>query len=113
MPLLDHRFTETLFAVRATLGMEFGKSLFKNVLKHDLPDFVLSRPKAPFRPPVTSWLKGISKRYGERLVGGRLENLGILRRSSAAEYAKGSPELDAVMPLHLKLIVMELFLGSA
>ncbi|APG63650.1 asparagine synthetase B [Sphingorhabdus lutea] len=59
-PLLDHRIVE--FAARLPENMRVrgkeGKWLMKNVMRRDLPEDILYRPKMGFVTPISQWFKG-------------------------------------------------------
>jgi asparagine synthase (glutamine-hydrolysing) len=50
----------------------------RQALQGVLPAEVLARPKAGFQPPVQEWLSGVVTRYADALVGGQLQQAGIL-----------------------------------
>ena len=80
LPFLDVRFIELVMAIRNkqpdhALGQ---KAWLRMALKGVLPEEVLTRPKAGFRPPIQEWLLGVITRYGDRLPNGTLTKVGVL-----------------------------------
>jgi asparagine synthase (glutamine-hydrolysing) len=57
VPLLDHRLVECAFALPQELKVPgfHQKALFREAVKPLLPDYVTSRPKQGFCPPVALW----------------------------------------------------------
>ena len=80
MPFLDAKLIGLVMALRAqspdhNLGQ---KAWLRQALQGVLPAEVLARPKAGFQPPVQEWLSGVVTRYADALVGGQLQQAGIL-----------------------------------
>ena len=80
MPFLDAKLIGLVMALRAqspdhNLGQ---KAWLRQALQGVLPAEVLARPKAGFQPPVQEWLSGVVTRYADALVGGHLQQAGIL-----------------------------------
>jgi asparagine synthase (glutamine-hydrolysing) len=71
VPLLDHPLVEFACGLPAGLRMRGGqtKHLLRRVLRGQVPDEVLTRPKQGFGVPLRSW-------FGERLPGFFRERLG-------------------------------------
>jgi asparagine synthase (glutamine-hydrolysing) len=59
-PLLDHRLVETMGTLPSRLKVRGlrTKVLLKLVAQRALPEFVVRRPKHPFRVPIGPWLRG-------------------------------------------------------
>lgn len=79
-PFLDVCLIEKVMALRSQkpdhkLGQ---KSWLRASLQGVLPDEVLARPKAGFRPPVETWLAGVVAAYGHILRDGELVKAGIV-----------------------------------
>ena len=80
MPFLDARLISLVMALRAQYpDHNLGQKVWlRQALQGVLPPEVLARPKAGFQPPVQEWLAGVVKRYASALVGGQLQQAGIL-----------------------------------
>jgi len=111
LPLMDHRFVETVIGLRKgrkdhTLG---PKHWFREALKGILPDWVLDRPKLGFNPPVREWHAALFAAYGDQLRGGYLVEAGVLAPTAAEYLAAGPyPEGERVA-LSFKALVLEIW----
>ncbi len=72
-----------------------------------LPEWVLSRPKRGFAPPVAEWHGALFAAHGDTLRGGYLVQSGVLSPESAARLAHGPTEPDVTSPLSFKALVLE------
>jgi asparagine synthase (glutamine-hydrolysing) len=86
------------------------KIWLRQAMQGVLPPEVLARPKAGFQPPVQEWLAGVVKRYAEALVGGQLQQAGILA-PEAIEYVCVELATQGYTGLFLayKLVLLELW----
>jgi asparagine synthase (glutamine-hydrolysing) len=80
-PLLDHRLVE--FAARLPLEHKIvggkGKAILRSVLYKFVPQSIVDRPKAGFGIPLSDWLRGPLRDWGESLIGEqRLKEQGYL-----------------------------------
>ncbi|AGW15233.1 asparagine synthase (glutamine-hydrolyzing) [Megalodesulfovibrio gigas] len=94
LPFLDVTLIETVMALRSrvpdhALGQ---KAWLRAALKGILPDDVLTRPKAGFRPPVHEWLTSVVARHGHLLGQGVLVRAGILDADAASRAARELPQ---------------------
>jgi asparagine synthase (glutamine-hydrolysing) len=112
MPFLDADLIGLVMALRAQspdhgLGQ---KAWLRQALQGVLPAEVLSRPKAGFQPPVQEWLSGVVHRYAEVLVGGQLQQAGILAADSIA-YVQNNLAQQGYTGLFLayKLVLLEMW----
>lgn len=111
LPLVDHRLVETVIGLRkfqTDYHLE-PKAWFKAALKGILPDWVMTRPKRGFTPPVRAWHRALFAQYGSMLGEGYLVQAGILRHKSARALASGPFPLGAVAPLSFKALVLEMW----
>lgn len=110
LPFLDVQLIERVMALRAgrpdhALGQ---KTWLRAALKGVLPDEVLARPKAGFRPPVQEWLLGVVEAYGPWLHDGHLVRDGILDPACIDEVVTSYPRRNwAGLFIAYKLVLLE------
>jgi asparagine synthase (glutamine-hydrolysing) len=70
VPLLDHRLVEFAWRIPADLKLRDGQSkwLLRQVAYRHIPRELLERPKMGFSVPVSSWLRGTLREWGEDLL---------------------------------------------
>ncbi len=109
LPLVDHKFVETVIGLRKTQTDAHlpPKYWLKEAVKGVLPDWVLNRPKRGFAPPTQEWHKAIFAKYGESLNEGFLVEAKILSRESGRRLAKGEFPAEAITPISFKALVLE------
>ncbi len=81
VPFLDHRVAE--FAWRLPVSMRIrdgrGKWILRQVLSRYVPPMLTERPKMGFAVPISAWLRGSLKEWGEALLDRkRLKDQGFL-----------------------------------
>jgi asparagine synthase (glutamine-hydrolysing) len=112
MPFLDARLISLVMALRAQYpDHNLGQKVWlRQAMQGVLPPEVLARPKAGFQPPVQEWLAGVVKRYAEALVGGQLQQAGILA-PKAIDYVCVELAKQGYTGLFLayKLVLLELW----
>jgi len=113
LPLVDYKVVEkAIYLARSQpIHGQIDKRLLKRALKGLVPDYILRRKKQGFAPPTQSWLSGIAKQYGERLIGGNLAGAGLLLNPDAvlADLA-GTP--GVVHPLWFRLLTLEMWMDG-
>ena len=109
LPLLDHRLVETIIGLRKnqTDVRAPAKSWFKAALQDVLPDWVMSRPKRGFNPPVREWHEAMFAAHGALLDGGYLLQAEVLTPESARWLAAGPFPVEVITPLSFKALVLE------
>ena len=114
LPLLDHRIVETVIGLRKRRpDHRFPpKAWFKAALEPIMPNWVMSRPKRGFTPPVREWHQAMFARYGSHLDGGYLVREGVLGSRAARLLATGSYSDDVTSYLSFKALVLELWCKS-
>ncbi len=114
LPWLDHEFVGAMFKLMKHWPQTkpFDKSIWRCAMSSDLPEFVLRRKKAPFRPPVREWLHGISDRFGGHLINGKLQEFEILTEQAVKTLSTRKSETAVSMPMFYRAIVLELWLRS-
>ena len=112
MPFLDARLISLVMALRAQYpDHNLGQKVWlRQAMQGVLPPEVLARPKAGFQPPVQEWLAGVVNRYAEALVGGQLQQAGILA-PAAIDYVCIELAEQGYTGLFLayKLVLLELW----
>lgn len=112
MPFLDARLISLVMELRAQYpDHNLGQKVWlRQAMQGVLPPEVLARPKAGFQPPVQEWLAGVVKRYAEALVGGQLQQAGILA-PAAIDYVCVELATQGYTGLFLayKLVLLELW----
>jgi len=65
VPLLDHKFAELTFRIPSSLKLKGNeqKYIFKQAVKHAMPEIILNRPKTGFGVPLSLWFKEGLKEY--------------------------------------------------
>jgi asparagine synthase (glutamine-hydrolysing) len=112
MPFLDANLINLVMALRTQYpDHELGqKAWLRQALAGVLPAEVLARPKAGFQPPVNDWLSGVVKRYGSALVGGHLQQAGILAADRVPDICAKVPQQGYTgLFLAYKLVLLELW----
>ncbi len=113
LPFLDVRLIELVMALRSkqpdhTLGQ---KAWLRSALRGVLPDDVVTRPKAGFRPPVGEWLSGVVTRYGNSLWDGNLTKAGVIDHKKAAYVSGEMPQKGwSGLFFAYKLVLLETWL---
>lgn len=109
LPLLDRRFVETVIGLRkAQTDVRLPpKAWLKSAVEGLLPEWVLSRPKRGFAPPVGEWHRALFAAHGESLRGGYLVQSGVLKHEGADLLARGPFPSGLTSPLSFKALVLE------
>src|SRR5215207_11686252 len=109
LPLLDRRFVETVIGLRkARTDLRLPpKAWLKGAVEGVLPEWVLSRPKRGFAPPVAEWHQALFAAHGESLRGGYLTQSGVLDHDGADLLARGPFPPGLTSPLSFKALVLE------
>ena len=74
-----------------------------------VPQWVMSRQKRGFTPPLHGWHKAIFAAHGATLNEGLLVAKGVLRPESAALLATGPYPPEAGAPMSFKALTLELW----
>lgn len=111
LPLLDYRLVELVIGLRKTRSDRSlePKAWLRRALRGLVPDWVSTRPKRGFTPPVADWHRALFTTYGGQLVDGYLVESGILRPEAARELALGRFPSDTITPLTFKALVLEVW----
>ena len=109
LPLVDYRFVETIIGLRKAQSDSKlpPKHWLKEAVGDVLPEWVLSRPKRGFAPPVRQWHDEIFAAHGASLRDGFLVESEVLSSAGAARLARGEFPSDATSPLSFKALVLE------
>ncbi len=104
VPLLDHRVAE--FAWQLPVSMRIrdgrGKWILRQVLSRYVPPVLTERPKMGFAVPISTWLRGSLKEWGEALLDRkRLREQGFLNPDLIRE--KWDEHLSGKMDWHTHL----------
>lgn len=111
LPLVDYRFVETVVGLRKG-QVDYllpPKAWLRQAASRILPDWVLDRPKRPFRTPYLSWSLALLGRYGPYLDDGYLVQTGVLRGESMREMRRWHHPTAVSASLPFKLLVLELW----
>jgi asparagine synthase (glutamine-hydrolysing) len=109
LPLLDRRLVETVVGLRkARTDVRLPpKAWLKRAVEGLLPEWVLSRPKRGFAPPVGEWHRALFAAHGGSLRGGYLVQSGVLNEEGAEHLARGPFPEGLTSPLSFKALVLE------
>jgi asparagine synthase (glutamine-hydrolysing) len=109
LPLLDRRLVETVVGLRkARTDVRLPpKAWLKSAVEGLLPEWVLSRPKRGFAPPVGEWHQALFAAHGASLRGGHLVQSGVLNQQGADLLARGAFPEGLTSPLSFKALVLE------
>ena len=115
LPLVDHRLVETVVGIqkRQTQHARPPKALLREAVSDLLPDWVMSRPKRGFQPPMRQWYQMIFENHGRALPDGFLVDKEILSREGAEELSRGEIQNGTVHPMCFKALVLELWCQGA
>lgn len=104
LPLLDQRLVEFSWRIPTDLKLKEGQSkwLLRQLAYRHIPRKLLERPKMGFSPPVSNWLRGPLRDWGEDLLGlDRLTRQGVFVpeaiRKTWGDHLSG--RCDAALPL--------------
>jgi asparagine synthase (glutamine-hydrolysing) len=114
LPLVDYRLVETVVGLRkAHRDIDLPpKHWLAQIGKKNLPAWVFENRKRGFEPPVEKWMSLLLQHYGQDLAEGELVKKGILKKSAAAELAKGRKEPQVIFPAFFNGLVLEQWLRS-
>ena len=109
LPLIDYRVVESVIGMNRSrrLDREPPKSVLKSVAREWLPDWLMSRPKRGFTPPVYEWYVRLADRYGAQLRDGILVKESLVRRGFIEERFQNSPPAVSDAEWIYKLLVFE------
>ena len=73
LPFLDHRVLELAWRLPLSVKLRNGRQkwILRQVLSKYVPEPLFERPKTPFVPPLTAWLRGPLKDWAEALLDER------------------------------------------
>jgi asparagine synthase (glutamine-hydrolysing) len=111
LPLLDYKFVEKVIGLRKNYpDINLApKYWLKEAGKDLLPDWLFTRRKRGFEPPVQKWFQAILDKYGNILPSGELVSSGILNRDYAVRMSKEYGGVSPVFPMYFNAIVLELW----
>ncbi|MDT5270944.1 MAG: hypothetical protein QOH49_3130 [Acidobacteriota bacterium] len=109
LPLLDRRLVETVVGLRkARTDVRLPpKAWLRSAVEGLLPEWVLSRPKRGFAPPVGEWHRALFAALGGSLRDGFLVQSGVLNHEGADLLAQGPFPEGLTSPLSFKALVLE------
>lgn len=109
LPLVDHRFVETVIGLRKTQPDHHlrPKQWLMAAVQDLVPRFVFERRKRGFAPPWRQWVKVLAERYGPELSDGFLVQQGVLRPEAAQRLSRLISAAGAPLPLALQSLVLE------
>jgi asparagine synthase (glutamine-hydrolysing) len=109
LPLVDYKFVETVIGLRKKnkdIELE-PKYWLKQAGKELLPEWLFTRKKRGFEPPVEKWLKELVETYGCMLPEGHLVKLGILNKEMAIKMSEGYYDPRPAFPAYFNALVLE------
>jgi len=96
-PLLDHEFVEFTATIPSEMKRDGsgGKRIFKDAVRHLLPDAILTRPKSGFGVPLARWLRtDLAPLVADTLLSGRAARRDLFEpefvRRIVDEHARGA-----------------------
>lgn len=97
LPLVDYRLVETVIGLRKAQPDHAlpPKQWFRDAVRAEVPDWVLSRRKRGFTPPVTEWTCALRRAHASSLADGYLVQSGVLRPELAARLGRGQRGVSA------------------
>jgi asparagine synthase (glutamine-hydrolysing) len=111
LPLVDYRLVETVIGLRKTrsdVGLR-PKAWFKEAISDVVPDWVRTRPKRGFQPPVRAWHRALFAKHGHLLRDGALVQEGIIQPEAAQRLAEGAFPITETTPLSFTALVLEIW----
>jgi asparagine synthase (glutamine-hydrolysing) len=111
LPLVDYRLVETVIGLRKAASDRDlpPKAWLKQAMRDSLPDWLVSRPKRGFSPPVRQWTAEIYREYGARLKDGFLVQTGILNPDAWRGLDAGPAPSDLKAMLSFRALVFEMW----
>lgn len=109
LPFVDYRLVETVIGLRKASAdhMLPPKARFREVIKDYLPDWVLSRPKTGFTPPINAWITTLVNRYNSELAKGYLVETGVIEPRLARILAKPHSRVSIWPTTAYRVLVLE------
>ena len=109
LPFLDRELVQTIIGLRKSHSDVHlpAKEWLRRAVAGVLPDWVLSRPKRGFAPPVEEWHTAIFSAYGSTLRDGYLAQSGVITPTSADRLASGPFPPGLTSPISFKALVLE------
>lgn len=109
LPLIDHRLVETVIGLRKHRpdGDLEPKAWLRAVARRYVPDWVMSRPKRGFSPPMQAWMASLRQRYGKSLEDGYLVSTGMFTGDGMRMLLAGAPNKGSTVPVLYRLLVLE------
>lgn len=109
LPFVDYRLVETAIGLRKTSPdhMLPPKARFREVIRDYLPDWVLTRPKSGFTPPIMRWINAITQRYSNDLANGYLIEKGVLDPRILSTLSKPHSRVSVWPSTAYKAMVLE------
>lgn len=109
VPLLDHRAIEFAWRIPSSLKVRDGQSkwLLRQVAYRYIPRDLLERPKMGFSVPISAWLRGPLREWGEDLLApDRLAEQGLVAPDVVQDcwQAHQTGSQDAGLPLWTMLM---------
>lgn len=111
-PLVDYRLAEVVIGLRrryADLDLP-PKAWLREVARDYVPEFVMTRRKRGFTPPVRRWLREIFKRHGSLLRQGRLVEHNVLTPEAGVTLSRFTSTLAPVSPWPFAALVLEVWM---
>lgn len=114
LPFVDYKLVELVIGLRKTYQADpdykyFPKPWLRGAMKGILPEWVMTRPKQGFAPPVREWHAEIFNKIGHHLKDGYLVRAGVLTNVAGKVLSTGLYPPGAIAPISFKALVLELW----
>jgi asparagine synthase (glutamine-hydrolysing) len=112
LPFANHNLIELAMQSSRASGshLQGNKVLLRQALANWLPEKVVKRKKAGFRPPTDEWMIGVINEYANLVQNGKLQEVGVLKTTTTESSLKlYSTQSSAKLFFVFKIVLLEIW----